>query len=295
MNSTTKAIVLIHGLWMTLRSWDGLRDLYERRGYEVIAPPWPRMEGTVEELRHDPSALAGLGVEEIVAHYEKIVRALDEPPILIGHSFGGLFVQMLLDRGLGAAGVAIDATAPKGIFRLPLSVLKAASPALSNPFNYTRAVMLTFAQFRYAFANTMIAEAARAAYERDVVPGPGRPLFQAALANLNPWAATRVNHSNGNRPPLLLISGSDDNLVPAVLNKINAHKYARSKAITHYHEFAGRSHLIVAQDGWEEVADYAISWAEENTAASPHEAATAEFDRSRINLARSPRSFELPV
>src|SRR5512147_3260850 len=155
MDRQTNTIVLIHGLWLTPRSWESFRAFYEDRGYKVLTPPWPRMQGEVEDIRRDPSALAGLGVIEIADHYERIVKALPEPPILMGHSFGGLIVQMLLDRGCGAAGVGIDAVAPRGVFRLPLSALKAASGVLSNPLNYGRVPALTFEQFRYAFANNV--------------------------------------------------------------------------------------------------------------------------------------------
>jgi pimeloyl-ACP methyl ester carboxylesterase len=268
MSLKPKTIVLIHGLWMTPCSWRLFQGFYEARGYRVLTPPWPRLHALVEEARREPDALAGLGVREIVDHYDAVIRTLDDPPILIGHSFGGLIVQILLDRGLGAAGVSLDGTAPKGIWTLPLSVLKAANPVLSNPLNYWRTVMLTFEQFRYAFANTMTESAAREAYERDAIPGPGRPIFQAAFANFVPGAATTVNHRNGTRPPLLLISGAEDHLVPAILNRLNYEKYAGSGAVTAYQEFPGRSHLLVAQDGWEEVAEYALSWAQAKTSPS---------------------------
>lgn len=138
---------------------------------------------------------------------------------------------------------------------------------LSNPLNYRRAVMLTFEQFRYAFAHTMTEAAARACYERDIIPGPGRPIFQAAFANFVPGAATTVNHRRAPRAPLLLIAGSEDHLVPAVLNRINHRKYAGSGAVTDYREFPGRSHLIVVQEGWEEVAAYALAWVQAKTPA----------------------------
>lgn len=219
MNSTAKTIVLIHGLWLTPRSWEYFKKHYESRGYRVLAPAWPRMKGEVEAIRRDPSSLAGLGAAEIVDHYAEIVRSLEEPPILVGHSFGGLIVQMLLDRGLCAAGVAIDSVAPRGVLALPFSAIKAASPVLSNPFNYRRTVPLTFEQFRYAFANVMTESDARAAYERYAIPGPGRPIFQAATANLNPRTAAKVNYRNGDRAPLLLIAGSEDHQIPPAVNR----------------------------------------------------------------------------
>jgi pimeloyl-ACP methyl ester carboxylesterase len=262
MNDKKTTIVLIHGLWLTPRSWESFRAFYEERGYDVLTPAWPRIHGEVEDIRRDPSALAGLGVLEIADHYEDLIDAHNEPPIIMGHSFGGLIVQILLDRGLGAAGVAIDPAAPKGVFRLPFSALKAASGVLSNPANYWRVPPFTFEQFRYAFGNNVSEEQARKFYDRYAIPGPGRPLFQVASANLNPHAATKVDYGNDERAPLLLIAGSEDNQVPVSMVRENFKRYARSSAITEFKEFPKRSHLIAIQDGWQEVAEYALSWAQ---------------------------------
>ncbi len=257
-------IVLIHGLWMTALSWEHWVERYSRAGYRVIARSWPGMEGDIDALRADPSAVEHLGVEEIVDHYEAIIRDLDEPPIIMGHSFGGAFTEILLDRGLGAAGVAIDAAAVKGILALPFSELRSGFPVLRNPANNHRAVALTPVEFKYAFGNTLTEEDSLAAYERYAVPGPGRVLFQGALANFNPHAATRVDFGNDDRAPLLLIAGGADHVVPAVVDKSAADHYAKSKAITEYREFPGRSHWTIAEPGWEEIADYALQWAVEN-------------------------------
>jgi len=265
MNQAKQTIVLIHGLWMTPRSWDLFHKFYEGRGYRVFAPAWPRLSGEVEDIRRDASALAGLGITEVVDHYEKFIQSLNQPPILIGHSFGGLIVQILLDRGLGTAGVAIDSATPKGIWKLLFSAIKSVNPVLSNPFNYNHTVTLTFKQFKYAFANTISETEARSAYEQNAIPGPGRPIFQVALANFNPWAATKVNYRNHCRSPLLLISGTQDHLVPALQNRINYTKYDHSKAITDYKEFPNRSHWIIGQEGWQEVAEYALAWVQSHT------------------------------
>ena len=261
MKQENNTIVLIHGLWMTPRSWDPFRKFYQAQGNQVFAPAWPHLFGEVEEIRRNPSVLEGLGITEIADHYEKFIRSLDEPPILIGHSFGGLIVQILLDRGLGAAGVAIDSATPKGIWRLPFSAIRSVSPVLLNPWNYKRTVMLTFKQFSSAFVSLMSEFEARSVYQQNAIPGPGRPVFEVALANFNPWAATKVDYRNPQRAPLLLIGGAQDRLVPAVQNRMNYKKYARSKALTDYKEFPHRSHLIIAQEGWQEVAEYALEWA----------------------------------
>jgi len=262
LRAEPQIVVLIHGLWMTPRSWEPFRQFCEERGYRVLAPPWPRLQGSVENVRRDPSALAGLGSAEIINHYDNAVRLLDEPPILIGHSLGGLVVQVLLDRGLGAAGIAIDSAPPKGVWRLPLSQVKALLPVLSNPLSYWQTVPLTYRQFRYAFANTMSEGEARTAFTRYAIPAPGRPLFEGAFASLNPWSATAVNYANGERAPLLLVAGTDDHTIPPSVVRANYYQYGRSKAITSFKEFPGRSHLIIAQDGWQQVAEFGLSWAQ---------------------------------
>lgn len=271
MKPGTKTIVLIHGLWLTPKCWDGFRKYYESRGYLVHVPGWPGLKPTVQENRNDPSPeLAELGVTDIADYYEHFVKAIDEKPILIGHSFGGLIVQMLLDRGAGACGVAIDSAPPKGILRLPFSSLKASNPVLSDPRNVRRTVLLSFEQFHYAFGNTMSEQQVKQIYDGQVIPGPGRVLFQAALANFTPHAATSVNFKNKNRAPLLLVAGTRDHLVPSSLVEDNYRKYKASKAITHFKEFPERSHLICMEDNWEEVADYCLSWAQSNTRVEEH-------------------------
>jgi pimeloyl-ACP methyl ester carboxylesterase len=259
--NAAKDIVLIPGLWLTALSWEHWLERYQARGYNVVAKDWPGMEGDIEELRRNPSQVANLGIGEIAAHYESIVRGLDRPPIIMGHSFGGLVAQILLDRGLGAAGVAIDSAPPKGSIRLPFSTLRSSFPALKNPVNSHRAVPLTPSEFHYAFTNTMTEEESLAVYQRYAVPGPGRTLFQAAFANLTPHAASSINFHNDQRAPLLLIAGGVDHVAPPSLTRTNLRLQQRSNAITAYKEFAGRSHFTLGQAGWEEVADFALDWA----------------------------------
>ncbi|HWA83037.1 MAG TPA: alpha/beta hydrolase [Fimbriimonadaceae bacterium] len=261
MENDKKTIVLIHGLWMTPLSWEHWISRFEERGHTVIAPAWPRMASDIAEIRRNPDALAGLGVEEIVAHYQNVIRELDAPPIIMGHSFGGLFAQILLDRGLGSAGVAISTAPVKGILILPFSTLRVSFPALSNPFNTNKAAPLTPEQFHYAFGNLLSEEESRRAYERYAVPGPDHVLFQAGLANFNPHAATAVDFSNSERAPLLLIAGGKDHISPASVVKANYNLYRKSAAMTDYKEYPDHSHYILGEKGWEEVADYALDWA----------------------------------
>jgi pimeloyl-ACP methyl ester carboxylesterase len=246
---------------MTALCWERWVERYRARGFDVVASSWPGMDGDIEQLRQDPSKIEHLGLLEIVDHYEQIVRGLARPPIIIGHSFGGAITQILLDRGLGAAGVAVDPAPVKGILRLPLSALRSALPALKNPANVHRAVALTPAEFHYAFTNSLTEEQSLDVFQRYAVPGPGRILFQAALANLNPHAATAVDFSNDRRAPLLLIAGGADHVAPASVTRSNAKLQRHSSAITAYKEFPGRTHYTLGQAGWEEVADFALSWA----------------------------------
>lgn len=272
--SPGQTIVLIHGLWMTTRSWEHWVERYTSRGHRVLSPAWPRMERHIEELRREPSVLGGLGVTEIIDHYERIVRDLEQPPIIMGHSFGGTFTQLLLDRGLGAAGVAIAPAPVKGVLRLPLAALRSSFPVLRSPANRNRAVPLTPKQFHYAFTNTLSEEESTAVYERYHVPGSGRLVFQAATANLNPRAPTKVDFRNDDRAPLLVLGADADHTIPASLAREAAKRHRKSNAVTDYKEFPGRSHFIVGQGGWEEVADYALDWATSRAAPERQPGAT---------------------
>jgi pimeloyl-ACP methyl ester carboxylesterase len=257
-------IVLIHGLWMTPRSWEKWIEHYEERGYRVLAPAYPGLEVEVEALNEDASPIEALTIPAVVEHYEGIIGELEKPPILMGHSMGGLIVQVLLDHGYGAAGVAIDSVAPEGVRRVPLSQTRAAFPVLRNPANRHRAVGFTPEQFHYGFANTLSREDSDEVYERYHIPAPGSFIWAAVLANFTPGHQEGyVNYDNEERVPLLLIAGGEDHLQPAAVSESNFKHYRHSNATTDYREFHGRSHYTVGQDGWEEVADYALEWAEE--------------------------------
>ena len=262
MDSTqTDTVVLIHGLWLTALSWEHWTKRYTDRGLRVISRSWPGMEGDIDELRRDPSAVAGLGIGDLVDHYEAIIRELERPPIIIGHSFGGLITEILLDRGLGAAGVAIAPAAVKGVLVLPLAELRSGFPALKNPFDRYRAVGLTLGQFHYSFTNHLSEEATVPIYERYAVPGPNHVVFQSAFANFNPHAVTTVNFHNDSRAPLLLVAGGLDHTSPAAIVKANYNLFNQSTAVTEYREYPDRVHFTIGQDGWEEVADYSLDWA----------------------------------
>jgi pimeloyl-ACP methyl ester carboxylesterase len=266
MSDTTDTIVLIHGLWMTPRSWEKWAERYESRGHKVLAPSWPGLEGEVEELRRDPSPLKKLDFAQVVDHYERIIRGLGSPPIIMGHSLGGAVMQVLLDRGLGAAGVGISAGTVKGVRDLPLSTLRAARPVLGNPFNRGKASPLSQKQFQYAFANTRSREDSDELYDRYYVPAANSVLFDVAFANLHRNPTAKVDFGKSDRAPMLFVGFEDDHVVPAKATRHNAEKYDDSKATIAFKSFPGRPHFP-GVPGWEEVADFALSWATANARA----------------------------
>jgi len=263
MAADLQTIVLIHGMWMTPRSWDAWVDHYTDRGYRAIAPGWPGIKDP-EETRRDPSALKGLGLKKIVDHYDTIIRELDRPPIIIGHSFGGLTTQLLLNRGLGAAGVVIGTAPPKGILVLPLSTLRSAFPGLKNPFNRDGLAPLTKDQFRYRFTNTESQADSDRIYEEHYIPGTNRAFFEAAFANLVPNSPAQVDFQNSSRPPLLIIAGGVDHISPLALNRKLVTLQSRAPSATELKEYPGRPHFMAGLDRWEDVADDALNWAREH-------------------------------
>jgi pimeloyl-ACP methyl ester carboxylesterase len=252
--------VFVHGAWVTSPSWAGWQSRFESRGYRTVAPPWPYDDRPADELRRAPDPrLAGVGVGEIVEHYAGIVRGFDEPPVLVGHSFGGLFVQMLLDRGLGSAGVAIDPAPPKGVLPGP-SAVRASLPALMGLNSWREVRRMSFQNFRWGWVHTLSRAEQRTAYEAFVIPTPGRIFLQALLAPAT--NVTKVDFRNGARAPLLIIAGELDRTVEARMNRANFERQLRSGAVTEFREFPGRTHWIFRQPGWEEVADFALAWVE---------------------------------
>jgi len=260
-STTPDTIVLIHGFWVTPRSWEHWIERYEQAGYRVIAPAYPGFEVEVEALNADTSPIEALTVPAVVEHLEALVGELESPPILIGHSAGGTFVQLLLDHGFGAAGVAINSAPTEGVRVTPPSQIKSLFPALKNPANRHRAVGFTPKQWHYVFTNTFSEDESQALYERYHVPASGAILWGIVLANLEPGhQATWVDYKNDSRAPLLFISGGEDHLMPPSVQRSNA-KHYKSNTITEVKEYEGRAHLLPAQEGWEEVADYALDWA----------------------------------
>jgi pimeloyl-ACP methyl ester carboxylesterase len=261
-------IVLVHGFWVTPRSWEDWIAHYEAKGYKVLAPAYPGFEVEVEALNQDPSPIEALELPKVVERYEQVIAELDSPPILIGHSAGGAIVQILLDHGFGAAGVAINSAPTEGVRVTPPAQLKSTFPVLKNPANRHRAVGFTLDQWKYAFTNTFSDEESKRLYDRYHVPASGHVFWGSVLANFEPGHQdTWVDYKNDDRAPLLFISGSDDHLMPPKIQQSNL-KHYKSATVTEIKEFEG-PHLLPSWEGWEEVADYALDWAIEHAAPAP--------------------------
>lgn len=255
-------VVLVHGLWMTPRSWEGWVAHYEARGMRVLTPGYPGFEIEVEALRENPQVIADLTVPETVDHLAGVIEALDAPPVVMGHSFGGTLTQLLLARGLGAAGVVIDSAPPEGVRVTPPSQARSLFPALRNPANRHRAVGFTPDEFHYAFTDTLSAEESRAVWERYAIPAPGAWIWDyGLLANFTPSRQETWVDFSVDRAPLLFIAGEKDHIMPPAVNRSNAKHWERSPALTEYVELPGRDHWTCAAPGWEAVADRALEWA----------------------------------
>jgi pimeloyl-ACP methyl ester carboxylesterase len=253
-------VVFVHGLWLLPSSWNRWAALFDQAGYLAITPGWPDDPETVDEANAHPEVFAHKSVGQVADHYADVIGRLQQKPVVIGHSFGGLLVQILAGRGLSAATVAIDPAPFRGVLPLPISALKSAWPVLGNPTNYQRAVPLTFEQFRFGFANAVSEDEAQQLYAEFAVPGSGVPLFQAATANLNPWTEAKVDTENPQRGPLLIISGEKDNTVPWAIAEASYKQQKRNEAVTEIIEMPNRGHALVIDSGWREVADTALAF-----------------------------------
>jgi pimeloyl-ACP methyl ester carboxylesterase len=253
-------VLFIHGLWLHATSWDAWAARFAAAGYEPHAPGWPGDGDTVEASRGAPDAIAGRGIDDVVAHFAAFIDDLAEPPILVGHSFGGMIAQKLLGQDRARAAIAIDAAQIKGVLPVPISALRATLPVFKNPLNRRRAVSLTAEQFRFAFANTVSTDESNELYDKWTIPAPGRPLFEAAAANLSPRSPAKVDTRNSDRGPLLLIAGGRDNTVPEAVTRATLKQYRHSTAVTELKTFPDRGHSLTIDSGSPEVADACLAW-----------------------------------
>ena len=257
-------VLFIHGLWLLPSSWDRWAELFEQSGYAPLTPGWPDDPGTVEEAAAKPEVFAGKSIKDVADHYDEVIQKLSAKPAIVGHSFGGLMTEILAGRGLAAASVPISPAPFRGVLPLPISALRSASPVLKNPANRHRAVPLTYDQFRYAFANAVGEDEAKELFETYAVPAPGEPLFQAAVANLNPWTEAKVDHENPDRGPMLIIYGEKDHTVPPSIAKASYKEEAKNPGVTEIAEIEGRGHALTIDGGWRDVADTALEFLKKN-------------------------------
>jgi pimeloyl-ACP methyl ester carboxylesterase len=248
-------VAFIHGMFMTPHCWHGWIERFRGAGFTTSAPAWPLHGETPAAMRakHPDPALGKLTLDEVVEHLAKEIQKLPEKPVLIGHSMGGLIVQLLLQKGLGTKGVAIDSAPPKGVLALKWSFFKANWAVISPFANKDQPFLPTLEQFRYAFAHTISDDELRAVYDTEVVPESRR------VGNAPTTATAKIDFAAA-RPPLLVIAGELDHIIPAALNRKNHAAYKASAGVTDFHEFPGRTHYTLGQKGWEEVADYVLAW-----------------------------------
>ena len=272
MTATTdkKTIVLVHGLWMTPRSWEHWVTHYEAQGHTVLTPGYPGFDIEVEALRENPQVIADLTVPETVDHLASVIEGVGTPPIIIGHSFGGTLTQLLLARGLGSAGVVIDSAPTEGVRVNPISQARSLFPALKNPANRHKAVGFTPEEFHYAFTNTLSEEESRAVWDRYAIAAPGSWVWEFGLfANFKPGHQDTWVDFSADRAPLLFIAGSEDHIMPPAVQASNVKHYRGEGTLTEHETYDGRPHLMVAGPGWEEIADRALEWALAHAAWSP--------------------------
>ena len=257
----TRTVVFVHGMFMTPLCWADWEKHFQARGFTTIAPAWPEHNKPLDEQRraHPSAKLAKLTLYDVLELYRAEIKRLPEPPILIGHSMGGLIVQLLLSEGLGAAGIAVDSAPPKGVISLKYSFLKSNWPMINPSAKLDEPIHLGVDAFRYAFANTRPPSEQEAAYARFVVP-------ESRRIGKGPTTDDAAIDFGRARAPLLFIAGSEDHIIPASLNRKNLGRYESTPAITDFREFAGRDHLLIAEEGWQELADYVLAWLDKNRA-----------------------------
>ena len=257
--SKTKIIVFITGAFVSSACWDEWTAYFTSKGYTCYAPSWPYKDAPAEILRqrHPDANVASNGLASVADFYADFCRKLPEKPILIGHSFGGLMTQMLLQRDGAAAGVAIDSGPPQFLLSTKFSFIKSIYKAFGLFTDVNKTYLMSFEDWQYVFTNGLPLDEQKESYEKLLIPESKR-LFREAL--------TSVASIDYKKPhvPLLFTAGSNDHIVPASLNYSNYKKYKDTNSITDYKEFAGRTHFVLGQKNWQEVADFILNWLAKN-------------------------------
>jgi len=258
-------VVFIHGLWLLPSSWDRWAEVFEQAGFAAVTPSWPDDPETIEEARAHPEILAGKTLGQIADHVVEVIQALTKKPVVMGRSTGGLLAQMIADRGLSAATVAIDPGPFRGVLPLPVSALRSAAPVLTNPLNRKRAVTLSLDQFKYGWANALGDDEAKELYDSYHVAAPGVALMQMANANINPWTEAKLDPANPDRGPLLIIDVEKDHTVPWAIANASYKRQRRNPAVTEITKVPNRGHSLTIDSGWREVADTALKFVQRFT------------------------------
>jgi non-heme chloroperoxidase len=255
-------IVFIHGLWLLASSWDNWVEFFKQAGYAPLTPDWPGDPESIREARANPKVFAKKTLKQIADHTAEVIGALDNKPVIMGHSTGGLVAQMLAGRGLAAATVAIDPGVFRGVLPLPASVLKGVGPFLINPLTRRRAITLTPKQFKYGWANALEDDETKRLYETFHVAGSGIALVQMGNANINPWTQAKVKTKNPARGPLLIIDGEKDHTVPWAIANASYKRQRRNPGVTEIVKIPNRGHALTIDSGWREVAQTALEFVE---------------------------------
>lgn len=290
---TRTPVVLIHGAWFHRTCWERWADRFTAHGYAVSAPGWPGEAATPALARRDPDALRDLGLAALTDHYAEVVRSFDIPPVLIGHSSGGLIAQQLLNADLGQAAVALAPVpvegGPQTGFRPVPGAVGVAVADEANDHGVgvgdgdgvgvgvgvgagdRGSVALTLTRFRDAVGNAIAEEEAEDLFEKYAVPAPRRLLadlgFDLQTAPATSWGAGNPADAAGiARGPLLLVSGQEDRLVEDAATRAVYKLYGDLAAVTDLKQFADRGHSLVFDSGWRTVADHVLAWLADNGA-----------------------------
>ncbi|RFZ85593.1 alpha/beta hydrolase [Mucilaginibacter terrenus] len=250
-----KTIIFIHGMFQNPRSWDKWIAFFSAKGYNCLAPAWPLHEGEPSQLRDNPpTGLGDLHLQTIADEMERVVTAQPEPPIVIGHSVGGLIAQLLAAKGLVDVAVPICSVAPNAMLAFDWGFIKN-SALITNPFKGNEPFYTDVESFHSSFCNTMSDEDAKRAFTRTATHD-SRNVLRDCMGE-----AGKIDVDQPH-VPLLFIGAEMDQIIPAALCKRNAEAYTHTESISEYKEFSNRGHWICGEHGWEEVAGYIASWIE---------------------------------
>lgn len=251
----SKTVLFVTGNFVSNLEWATWQKYFEEQGYKTLAPAWPFKDGSPADLRaaHPNKDIASLRLNQVVDYFENVIKSLPEKPIIVGHSMGGLITQLLLQRGLAEAAVAIHSVPPQGVITTKFSFFKATWGPLGFFTSANKPFLMSFPQWQYAFTNGMSLTEQQKAYDENVIPESKR-MSRDGLTN-----AAKIDFKKAHAP-LLFVAGSTDNIMPASLNHSNYKKYKNSQSVTDFKEFEGNNHFVLGLPNWKQTADYILNW-----------------------------------